>query len=101
MGQAACGAFLKTVKKRAKKLIQRLHEELKRLLLPGRLPNKTVIPSMECSDGEEEKRTLLELTRTLADVMTGREEQPRFPCHFIFLALARPACDALYSLESA
>jgi hypothetical protein len=52
------------------------------------------------SASEGENLALFELTQTLAEALAVREQQPRFPCHYIFLALARNA-DTLYSLKSA
>lgn len=96
-------AFFQMLDRRKKELMDRLSEELQKLF-PVSSAGKNIemqLSMASASGRDEEKRTLWQLTRTLAKVLTGREKQPRFSCHYLFIALSRHPCGAWYSLEYA
>jgi len=103
LDQGACKAFFRLLDQRKGELIDRMHEELRRHNISGSKEEKNYVSQIgaSVSGRNEERRTLWRLTRRLALVLSGRKEQPRFSCHYIFIALARHPCGARYSLESA
>lgn len=100
---ASLKAFFQMLDRGQKELIKRLYEGLQNLFPVSyrKKCNQMQLPKASASGRDEEKRALWQLTRTLAKVLSGREKQPRFSCHYIFIALAQHPCGARYSLESA
>jgi hypothetical protein len=100
--RAACKAIFRLLTERMNEIIRRLTEELNRLLTPGSLEEGNCVSLERVSASKEgNRRTLWQLARRLAQVLAGREEQPRFSCHYLWMALARHPYGAQYSLESA
>ena len=95
-------AFFRMLDRRKQELMDRLLEELQKLFAVSSYQKSIEMKlSMTSASGrDEEKRTIWQLTRRLVKILSGRETQPRFSCHYIFIALARHACGARYSLES-
>jgi len=104
-GLAACKAALRTLSDRAGELIARFTKAL-----PGKVDDpaeETTFSRMGASASEAgapragEKMVLWQLSRRLASSQRGPQEQSRYSCHFLWMALARHRSGDFYSLESA